>query len=185
MTYPIGADLQDRFAESIMSSLIATAPKVMADPSDYTVAANFMWCCTMALNGLIQKGVPTDWAIHAMGHELTALYGIDHARTLAIIAPRHYTHFLENKKEKLALYGERVWNITEGTVEERAKAAIAKTEAFFHSMDIPTRLSDYTDQYAGTAEKVSETLRERGWVALGEHKAVTPEAVKDIVEGSY
>lgn len=185
MTYPIGADLQDRFAESIMSSLIATAPKVKADPSDYTVAANFMWCCTMALNGLIQKGVPTDWAIHAMGHELTALYGIDHARTLAIIAPRHYTHFLENKKEKLALYGERVWNITEGTVEERAKAAIAKTEAFFHSMDIPTRLSDYTDQYAGTAEKVSETLRERGWVALGEHKAVTPEAVKDIVEGSY
>ncbi|MDB4174219.1 iron-containing alcohol dehydrogenase [Bacteroidia bacterium] len=185
MTYPIGADLQDRFAESIMSSLIATAPKVMADPSDYTVAANFMWCCTMALNGLIQKGVPTDWAIHAMGHELTALYGIDHARTLAIIAPRHYTHFLETKKEKLALYGERVWNITEGTVEERAKAAIAKTEAFFHSMDIPTRLSDYTDQYAGTAEKVSETLRERGWVALGEHKAVTPEAVKDIVEGSY
>lgn len=185
MTYPIGADLQDRFAESIMSSLVATAPELMKDPRDYKVAANFMWCCTMALNGLIQKGVPNDWAIHAIGHELTALYGIDHARTLAIIAPRHYAHFLENKKEKLAQYGERVWNITEGTVEEKAKEAIAKTEAFFHSLDIPTRLSDYTDQYEGTAEKVSETLRERGWVALGEHKAVTPEAVKVIVEGSY
>ena len=185
MTYPIGADLQDRFAESIMSSLVTTAPKLMKDPADYTIAANFMWCCTMALNGLIQKGVPNDWAIHAIGHELTALYGIDHARTLAIIAPRHYAHFLDNKKEKLAQYGERVWNITEGTVEEKANAAIAKTEEFFHSMDIPTRLSDYTDQYEGTAEKVSETLRERGWVALGERKAVTPEAVKVIVEGSY
>jgi len=185
MTYPIGADLQDRFAESIMSSLVATAPKLMKDPADYTIAANFMWCCTMALNGLIQKGVPNDWAIHAIGHELTALYGIDHARTLAIIAPRHYAHFLENKKEKLAQYGERVWNITEGTVEEKAEAAIAKTEEFFHSMDIPTRLSDYTDQYEGAAEKVSETLRERGWVALGEHKSVTPEAVKVIVENSY
>jgi len=76
-------------------------------------------------------------------------------------------------------------SVTEGTVEERAKAAIAKTESFFNSLDILTRLSDYTDQYAGTAEKVSETLRERGWVALGEHKAVTPEAVKVIVEGSY
>jgi NADP-dependent alcohol dehydrogenase len=185
MTYPIGADLQDRFAESIMSSLVATAPKLMKDPADYTIAANFMWCCTMALNGLIQKGVPNDWAIHAIGHELTALYGIDHARTLAIIAPRHYTHFLDNKKEKLAQYGERVWNITEGAVEEKANAAIAKTEEFFHSMDIPTRLSDYTDQYEGTAEKVSETLRERGWVALGERKDVTPEAAKVIVEGSY
>ncbi len=185
MTYPVGADLQDRFAESILSSLIATAPKLMEDPSDYKTAANFMWCCTMALNGLIQKGVPTDWAIHAMGHELTALYGIDHARTLAIIAPRHYRYFLENKKEKLAQYGERVWNITEGTLEERAKKAIEKTEQFFQSLDIPTHLSDYTEQYEGTAEKVSETLKERGWVALGEHKAVTPEAVKEIVEASY
>ncbi|MGB0851081.1 MAG: iron-containing alcohol dehydrogenase [Bacteroidia bacterium] len=185
MTYPVGADLQDRFAESILNSLIATAPKVLENPSEYKTAANFMWCCTMALNGLIQKGVPTDWAIHAMGHELTALYGIDHARTLAIIAPRHYHYFFENKKEKLAQYGERVWSITEGTIEERAKKAIEKTEKFFQSLDIPTHLSDYTDQYKNAAEKVSETLRERGWVALGEHNAVTPEAVKQIVEGSY
>jgi len=185
MTYSVGADLQDRLAESVMNSLVATAPKVMENPADYTAAANFMWCCTMALNGLIQKGVPTDWAIHAMGHELTALYGIDHARTLAIIAPRHYSYFLENKKEKLAQYGERVWNITEGSVEERAKAAIEKTEQFFQSLEIPTHLSEYTAEYEGTAEKVSNTLKERGWVALGEHKAVTPEAVKAIVEGSY
>ena len=185
MTYPIGADLQDRFAESVMNSLVATAPKVMENPADYTSAANFMWCCTMALNGLLQKGVPTDWAVHAIGHELTALYGIDHARTLAIIAPRHYHHFLESKKEKLAQYGERVWNITEGTLEERARMAITKTEQFFQSLGIPTHLSDYIDACEGTAEKVSETLRERGWIALGEHKAVTPEAVKVIVEGSY
>ncbi len=185
MTFSVGADLQDRLAESVMNSLVATAPKVMENPADYTAAANFMWCCTMALNGLIQKGVPTDWAIHAMGHELTALYGIDHARTLAIIAPRHYSYFLENKKEKLAQYGERVWNITEGSIEERAKAAIDKTEQFFQSLEIPTHLSEYTAEYEGTAEKVSNTLKERGWVALGEHKAVTPEAVKAIVEGSY
>jgi len=185
MTYPIGADLQDRFAESIMSSLIDTAPKLIDNPSHYKIASNFMWCCTMALNGLIQKGVPTDWAIHAMGHELTALHGIDHARTLAIIAPRHYTYYLENKKEKLAQYGERVWNITEGTLEERAKQAIDKTEDFFQSLDIPTRISAYTNDYKNTAEQVSSALENRGWVALGEHKAVTPDAVKAIVEASY
>ncbi|MDC0467460.1 iron-containing alcohol dehydrogenase [Bacteroidia bacterium] len=185
MTYPIGADLQDRFAESIMNSLIETAPKLMDNPSDYTIAANFMWCCTMALNGLIQKGVPTDWAIHAIGHELTALHGIDHARTLAIIAPRHYAYFLENKKEKLAQYGERVWNITEGSLEERAKKAIDKTEYFFQSLDIPTRISEYATDYSETAVKVSSALENRGWTALGEHKNVTPDAVKAIVEASY
>ena len=185
MTYPIGADLQDRFAESIMNSLIETAPKLMDNPSDYSIAANFMWCCTMALNGLIQKGVPTDWAIHAMGHELTALHGIDHARTLAIIAPRHYAYFLENKKEKLAQYGERVWNITEGSLEERAKKAIDKTEYFFQSLDIPTRISEYATDYSETAVKVSSALENRGWTALGEHKNVTPDAVKAIVEASY
>jgi NADP-dependent alcohol dehydrogenase len=185
MTYPVGADLQDRFAESILNSLIATAPKILANPSDYTQAANFMWCCTMALNGLIQKGVPTDWAIHAMGHELTALYGIDHARTLAIVAPRHYLHSIENKKEKLAQYAERVWGITRGDTLTKAELAINKTEDFFQSLDIPTRLSDYTTQYRGTAEKVSESLTQRGWVALGEHKDITPDRVKTIIEDSY
>ena len=185
MTYPIGADLQDRFAESIMISLIDTAPKLIDNPSDYSIASNFMWCCTMALNGLIQKGVPTDWAIHAMGHELTALHGIDHARTLAIIAPKHYAYFLENKKEKLAQYGERVWNITEGKLEERAKQTIEKTEHFFQSLDIPTRISAYTSDYKNTAKQVSSALENRGWIALGEHKAVTPDVVKAIVEASY
>ena len=90
MTYPDGALLQDRFAESILQTLIEIAPKVLKDPTDYKAASNFMWCCTMALNGLIQKGVPTDWAVHAIGHELTALFGIDHARTLAVIVPSHY-----------------------------------------------------------------------------------------------
>lgn len=185
MTYPVGADLQDRMAESIMQSLIVTAPKVIENPADYTTAANFMWCCTMALNGLIQKGVPTDWAIHAIGHELTALYGIDHARTLAIIAPSHYRHNIESKKEKLAQYGERVWNITEGDTLTKALKAIEKTETFFQSLDIPTQLSDYTEQYAGTAQAVKKALAYRGWVALGEHKNVTPDDVEKIVEMSY
>jgi NADP-dependent alcohol dehydrogenase len=185
MTYPVGADLQDRLAESILNSLVETAPKILADPTDYKAAANFMWCCTMALNGLIQKGVPNDWAIHAMGHELTALYGIDHARTLAIIAPRHYQHYIDIKEDKLAQYAERIWGVTNGNSREKAEKAITKTEAFFQSLDIPTRLSDYTDQYPGTAEKVKSALEERGWVALGERRNVTPDDVQVIVEKSY
>ena len=185
MTYPIGAKLQDRFAESILQTLIEVAPAVMKNPSDYNAAANFMWSCTMALNGLINKGVPEDWAVHMMGHELTALFGIDHARTLAILAPSHFKYNFESKKNKLAQYAERVWNVTEGTEDEKAKAGIDKTESFFHSLDIKTQLSEYTDEYKGTAEHISKRFTERGWIGLGENQSLNPEDVEKIIEMSY
>lgn len=185
MTYPIGALLQDRFAESILQTLVEVAPKVMKDPSDYKAASNFMWSCTMALNGLIQKGVPTDWAVHAMGHELTALFGIDHARTLAVIVPSHYKFNFEAKKVKLAQYAERVWNITEGNTDDKAYAAIKKTEAFFQQLGIDTKLSDYTNDYEGTAEKISKRFTDRGWLGLGEHQSLSPDKVEKIVKMAY
>nr|WP_321226265.1 iron-containing alcohol dehydrogenase [uncultured Psychroserpens sp.] len=185
MTYPIGALLQDRFAESILQTLIEVAPTVIKDPTDYKAASNFMWSCTMALNGLIQKGVPTDWAVHAIGHELTALFGIDHARTLAVIAPSHYKFNFEAKKEKLAQYGERVWNITEGSTDDKAYAAIEKTVDFFHELGIDTKLSDYTKDYEGTAEKISQRFTDRGWLGLGEHQTLSPDKVEKIVKMAY
>ena len=184
MTYPIDALLQDRFAESILQTLIEVAPKVLKDPTDYKPAADFMWSCTMALNGLIQKGVPGDWAVHMMGHELTALFGIDHARTLAVIAPSHYKYNFEAKKEKLAQYGERVWNITQGSIDDKAYAAIEKTEAFFHELGIDTKLSDYTKEYEGTAEEIAKRFTDRGW-KLGERQALMPEDAQKIVKMAY
>lgn len=185
MTYPAGALLQDRICEGIMQTLIEIAPRIIADPTNYEAASNFMWSCTMALNGIIRLGVPTDWAVHMMGHELTALYGIDHARTLAIIAPSHYRYNLEDKKEKLAQYAERIWGVTIGTLEEKAHAAIEKTEAFFHSMEIKTTLSEYTADFEGTAETVAQTFTDRNWMAIGEHQKLGPKDVLEIVKMSY
>lgn len=185
ITYPVGAYLQDRFAESILQTLVEVGPKMLKDPKDYTVAANFMWCCTMALNGLIQKGVPTDWSVHAIGHELTALYGIDHARTLAIILPAHYEYQLKNKQEKLAQYGRRVWNIQEEDDTLAAKKAIEKTTDFFQQIGIKTKLSEYTDQYAQTAAIVKTNFESRGWTAMGERADITPTDAEAIVAMSY
>jgi len=185
MTYSVDAKLQDRFAESILQTLVEIAPTMLKDEFDYKAASNFMWSCTMALNGLIQQGVPSDWAIHMIGHELTALFGIDHARTLAIITENHYTLNLEDKKGKLAQYAERVWGISEGSLEEKALAGIKKTTAFFHSLGIDTKLSDYTEDYKGTAEIISKRFEERGWKGIGEKGKVTLAMVEKIVELSY
>lgn len=185
MTYPTGGLLQDRFAESILQTLIEVAPAIMQDPSDYAAASNFMWSCTMALNGLISKGVPEDWAIHMMGHELTALFGIDHARTLAIIAPSHYQYNFEAKKAKLAQYATRIWSVTNGSDDEKAKVGIQKTEAFLHSLGIKTKLSDYTNNYMEAAEEIANRFTKRGWIGLGENRSLKPEDIKSIVEMSY
>jgi NADP-dependent alcohol dehydrogenase len=184
MTYPIGAELQDRISESILKTLIDIAPKVIFEPYNQSTASNFMWCCTMALNGLIQKGVPTDWATHMIGHELTAKYEIDHAMTLAIIFPNLWRYKFENKKEKLAQYAERIWDIRSGSLEEKAELAIQKTVDFLHSIEVKTKLSEYTENYNGFSDEVKQTFEARNWIALGERKDITPEDVKKIVEMS-
>lgn len=185
LTYPHDAILQDRIAESILQTLVEIGPEVVENPTDYKLASNFMWCCTMALNGLLNKGVPVDWATHMIGHELTALYNIDHARTLAIIGPNLYRVLFETKKEKLAQYGERVWQITGTTIDEKALLAIEKTVAFFHTMGMQTQLSEYTTEYKNTADFIVNRFEERGWKALGEKQNITLEKIKEIVEMSY
>jgi NADP-dependent alcohol dehydrogenase len=185
LTYTHDALLQDRISESILQTLVEIGPKVVENPTDYKLASNFMWCCTMALNGLIQKGVPSDWATHMIGHELTALYEIDHARTLAIIAPNLYKVMFETKKDKLAQYGERIFNITGNSVEEKAEKAIAKTVEFLHTMGMQTKLSDYTPDYDKSAHFIVNRFEERKWLALGEKQNITLDKVKEIVERSY
>lgn len=184
LTYPHDAYLQDRIAEGVLTTLIEIGPKVVEHPTDYALASNYMWSCTMALNGLLNKGVPTDWATHMIGHELTALYGIDHARTLAIVGPHLYSVLFETKKEKLAQYGKRIFHLT-GSDDEIAKEAINKTVEFFHLMGMDTKLSLYTDDYEKAAAFISNRFQERGWVAMGERQNLTPEKVKQIVEMSY
>lgn len=185
LTYPHDALLQDRIAESILQTLIEIGPAVVQNPSDYKLASNFMWCATMALNGLIQKGVPTDWATHMIGHELTALYEIDHARTLAIIGPNLYRVMFDTKKEKLAQYGERVWNISGTSIEEKANLAIEKTVSFLISMGMPTTISSQTKDFEKTATIIVNRFEERGWKAMGEKQNITLNKVREIVEKSY
>ncbi|PKB16853.1 iron-containing alcohol dehydrogenase [Flavobacterium sp. 5] len=184
LTYPHEGMLQDRIAEGILQTLIEVGPGVVENPADYALASNFMWSCTMALNGLIQKGVPSDWATHMIGHELTALYGIDHARTLAIIGPNLYKVMFETKKEKLAQYGKRVFNLS-GTENEVAAEAIEKTVAFFHTMGMKTLLSENAENFEKTADFIVDRFEKRGWKALGEKQNITLERVKEIVIMSY
>jgi NADP-dependent alcohol dehydrogenase len=184
LTYPAQAELQDRFAESILLTLIETGPKTLADPRDYDSRATLVWTATLALNGLIGCGVPQDWATHAIGHELTALYGIDHARTLAVVVPHLLRVERQRKAQKLIQYAGRVWQIRDGSEEERMEMAIRRTEEFFESLGVPARLSSYGGILPETPRIVAERLAAREPQGLGERRSVGPAQVAEILTRS-
>lgn len=183
LTYPVGGMVQDRFAEGLLQVLVEVGPKAIETPEDYNVRANLMWAATHALNGLISAGVPTDWATHMLGHEITALYGIDHARTLAMVLPSLLTIEKEHKKEKLVQYAERVWQIKDGSDEQKIEQAIAKTRTFFESLGVQTSLADY-QLGQEDIEKIIEQLKEHGMTHLGERQAITLDVSRAILEHS-
>lgn len=179
LTFDVNSPLQDRFAESILTTLIEEGPKVLDNRKDYDAAANFMWSATMALNGLIGVGVAQDWATHGIGHELTAFHGIDHARTLAIVLPGVMNIKRESKKEKIIQYGKRIWGITDGTDNEKIDAAIAKTIEFFESVGLPTTLPAYNVPEESVTKIVARFEKRR--YKLGEKADIGYQEIEQIL----
>ncbi len=181
MTYPVGAVVQDRQAEALLMSIIEMAPAVLKmDPPDYDARANFMWVCSNALNHLIGVGVPQDWATHSIGHELTALYGLAHAETLAVVLPWLLWYKRDQKRDKLLQYGYRVMDQKMQKYSERIDRTIEATAAFFQSVGMPTTLSSYGVDPDEAAARVQERWDAREW-SLGEHDDITGADVAAIL----
>jgi NADP-dependent alcohol dehydrogenase len=177
MTRPANAPLQDRQSEAILHTLVEEGPKVLSAPENYDARANIMWCATQALNGLIACGVPQDWTTHMIGHELTALHGLDHAQTLAVVLPAVWKHEKQAKAAKLAQYGKRIWGVDGANA---ADLAIEKTEGFFRSLGMKTRLSEYGVD-GKNYEEIGNRIEKRG-VKLGENQAIGKKEVIEILE---
>lgn len=174
------APLQDRFAESILRTLLEDGPKTLANPMDYDARSSVVWCATMALNGLIGCGVPQDWSTHMIGHELTAYHGLDHAQSLAIILPNLLWVQRETKHEKLVQYAARVWGLQEGSEASRVEQAIIRTRAFFESLGTPTHLSDYS---VGSEhfEDIVARFDQRRMLPMGEKKNLDAAKVREVL----
>ncbi|OOF29648.1 iron-containing alcohol dehydrogenase [Salinivibrio proteolyticus] len=183
LTYPANAPVQDRFAEGLLQTLVELGPQALETPEDYNVRAILMWTATLALNGLIGVGVPQDWSTHMLGHELTALHGLDHAQTLAVVLPAMLNEKFEQKQAKLAQFAERVWHIDQGSEAEKAQQAIEKTRDFFERMNVKTRMSDY-DLDEAAIEPLIESLTQHGMTQLGEHGDVTPDVCRRVLQAA-
>ena len=179
-TYPANALIQDYFAESVLKTLITEGPKALENPENYDVRANLMWASTWALNGWIGLGIPSDWATHAIGHELTAFYGLDHGQTLAIVLPGVLRILKEQKAEKIIRLGEQVFGIYNNlSRDEQVEYTIQAVESFFEEMGVKTHLSDYGLGVEAIGP-IYERLKLRGW-KLGEKHNITAEVAKEIL----
>lgn len=181
VTQPAKAAVQDRYAESLLLTLIETGPQALANPTDYDVRANLMWAATQALHGAVGAGVPQDWATHMIGHEITALYGLDHAQTLAVVLPNLLDVRRDVKRAKLLQYADRVWGLRAGDEDARIDQAIAHTRAFFEALGVRTRLADY-GVGAEAVERIVAQLEAHRMVKLGEDRAVDLALSRRIVE---
>ena len=181
VTYPVDARFQDRTAEGILKTLIEIGKTTIEEPTNYDARANLVWCATMALNGLIGAGVPQDWTTHMIGHEITAMFGVDHAKTLAILQPAIWEVRKEQKRAKLIQYAERVWDITECDEDLKIELGIQKTRAFFEDLGVKTHLSDYDI----TEEKIEDlilALKNNNRTALSETGDLTLEISREILK---
>lgn len=179
MTTPGQSRLMDRWAEGILTMLINIAPLIRENPKDYDLMSQFMLGATMGLNGFIAMGVTQDWATHMIGHELTAIHGLTHGATLAIVYPGMLRTLLSKKRDKLIQYGERIWGISAGLPEIRANYAIDKTEEFFRSLGLSTRLGE-ENIGIDTIDQIEKRFNERQ-VAYGEDGDVTGTVAKQIL----
>jgi len=179
MTTPGQSRAMDRWAEGILQNLVEIAPKIRDNQNDYDLMADYMLSATLALNGFISMGVTQDWATHMIGHELTALHGITHGHSLAIVYPGTLRTLKDQKWGKILQYGSRVWNVNEGSEEERIDKAISATESFFRSLGLATRLSE---NGAGdeTIDHIVTRFNKKA-AAYGEKRNVTGEVAGRIL----
>ena len=180
LTFPVGGEVQDRLAEGLLQVLVDNGPRALTEPTNYQVRANLMWAASLALNGLIGRGVPQDWSTHAIGHQLTALHGLDHAQSLAVVLPSLLREQSAQKQEKLAQFAERVWHSGREDRALRIEEAIIRTEQFYQQMGVGTRLADY-----GLTEScipaICSNLKRFGLTALGEQQDIDPDKVARIL----
>ena len=180
LTAPNINPLMDRWAEGILLNLIEIAPQIQENPQDYDLMSQYMLSATMGLNRFIAMGVPQDWATHNIGHELTALHGVTHGESLAIVLPGTMTVLSEQKHDKILQYGERVWGITDGTDGIRIAEAIGRTEQFFSQLGLATRLSQLNIGEETIAE-IERRFNDRGTL-LGECRNVNGAVACAILE---
>ena len=141
----------DQITMAIIKNAMEQSPLLLHDLHNVDLRANIMLDATLALNGLTNYGrTGGDWGVHALGHELSLLYGTPHGATLSIVYPA----WLRLQSERLAGRIQKLGKGLFGTSD--VEKTIEKIERFFRSIASPVCLPE-----AGISpDKKEEILRQ-------------------------
>ncbi|BBI36379.1 iron-containing alcohol dehydrogenase [Cohnella abietis] len=175
--------LQERFAESILLTVIENGEKALENGSDYDARANLLLAGTYALNGTLPNGVSTDWATHGIEHEVSAIYDIAHGAGLAIIFPNWMKHVYKERASKFVQYAVRVWGVDPNgkSDDEIALEGIEATRNYFTRIGAPATLGELginDEQLDRMAEEATK------YGPIGSFKMLSKEDVLSILTAS-
>lgn len=137
--------IQDGWAETLLRTVIDTAPKLLERLDDVSARETILLAGTLALNGTISPGFRGDWATHNIEHAVSAVYDIPHGGGLAILFPNWMKHVLETNVGRFKQMAVNVFGIDAAGKSDRAVAedGIEALRAFWTSIGAPARLADY------------------------------------------
>lgn len=153
--------VQDRFCESVLKTVIETAPKLLDDLNNYEYRETILYCGTLALSRILNMGYRGDWATHNIEHAVSAVHDIPHGGGLAILFPNWMRHILDEetapRMKQLAI---NVFDIEEeGKSDEQvALEGIKALRAFWNSLGAPSRLADYNIDESTIEEMAEKTV---------------------------
>ncbi|GIM47273.1 NADH-dependent alcohol dehydrogenase [Collibacillus ludicampi] len=175
--------LQDRMCESILKTVIETAPKLIEDFDHYEHRETILYCGTMALNGILDMGFDGDWGTHQIEHAVSAVYDIPHGGGLAILFPNWMKYCLEENVDRFKQLAIRVFDVNpeRKSDHEIALEGIEKLRAFWNSLGAPSRLADYNIDDS-QLEVLAEKALARGEV--GRFKRLNKEDILEIYKMS-
>ncbi len=173
-------EMTDRLAEGLLMGLMAEAPRVLSDPTDYQARANIEWAGTMAHNGLVGCGRREDWTSHAMEHEISAAYPqVPHGAGLAVVFPAWLAFMAHHKPSKVAQLGRRIFNVDEK--DDRIEI-VASLRAFFSAvLRMPLTFKDLGIENPDIDSLVAKLHANKGETIGGYYK-LTPEDTKQIYQ---
>lgn len=115
-----------------------------------------MWAGSLSHNGITGLGAEKDFAVHQLGHELSAKFDIAHGASLSAVWGAWATYVYDAKPARFAQYARRVWNVEEADDVKAAQQGIQKTVAYFASLDMPTSFREAKEIGSKTDEEVKQ-----------------------------
>ena len=137
-----GNEFTDMVAESLIKNVMTHSKILLKNPQDLHAMSEIMWCGSVSHTGFTGLGRDRDFSAHKLGHELSGRYDVAHGASLTAVWASWARTVYTVKPERFANFAEKIFDIQDGTIDEKARAGIDAMENYFRELGTPTNFSE-------------------------------------------